>query len=111
PARAGARDPADRDHRRDQRPRLRRAQLRATALPMNQGIDILPLTLDRVGLAIGGHAILDDVSATIPRGTRTLILGPNGAGKSTLLRICHGLLAPTAGQVRWAAGNGRPRAQ
>jgi tungstate transport system ATP-binding protein len=78
---------------------------------MNQGVDILPLTLDRVGLAIGGHAILDDVSATIPRGTRTLILGPNGAGKSTLLRICHGLLAPTAGQVRWAAGNGRPRAQ
>jgi tungstate transport system ATP-binding protein len=30
-----------------------------------------------------------------------VILGPNGAGKSVLLRLCHGLLQPTAGVVRW----------
>jgi tungstate transport system ATP-binding protein len=78
---------------------------------MTGGADILPLALDGVGLAIGGHVILDGVTATIARGTRTLILGANGAGKSTLLRICHGLLAPTTGRVRWASGDARPRAQ
>jgi tungstate transport system ATP-binding protein len=78
---------------------------------MTIAADILPLALDDVGLAIGGQPILAGITATIPRGTRTLILGPNGAGKSTLLRILHGLLAPTAGRVRWAAGEARPRAQ
>jgi tungstate transport system ATP-binding protein len=78
---------------------------------MRIAADILPLSLDDVGLAIGGQSILAGITATIPRGTRTLILGPNGAGKSTLLRILHGLLAPTAGRVRWAAGEARPRAQ
>jgi tungstate transport system ATP-binding protein len=29
------------------------------------------------------------------------VLGPNGAGKSVLLRLCHGLLKPTAGEVRF----------
>ena len=32
-----------------------------------------------------------------------MILGPNGAGKSLLLRLCHGLITPTSGQVRWSA--------
>jgi tungstate transport system ATP-binding protein len=30
-------------------------------------------------------------------------MGPNGAGKSLTLRLCHGLLAPTSGAVRWAS--------
>jgi tungstate transport system ATP-binding protein len=30
------------------------------------------------------------------------VLGPNGAGKSVLLKLCHGLLRPTRGEVRWA---------
>jgi tungstate transport system ATP-binding protein len=42
-----------------------------------------------------------------------VILGANGAGKSVLMRICHGLLAPTAGAVHWAKAElpGRPRRQ
>jgi tungstate transport system ATP-binding protein len=35
-----------------------------------------------------------------------VILGPNGAGKSLLLRLCHGLIQPTAGRVRWRGVNG-----
>jgi len=75
------------------------------------GNGILPLALDGIRLDIGGHAILDGIDATFASGKRTVILGANGAGKSVLLRICHGLIKPTAGAVRWASGEIRPRAQ
>jgi tungstate transport system ATP-binding protein len=74
---------------------------------------LLPLRLDQVSFHAGGRAILDCVSAEIGQGPRTVILGANGAGKSVLMRICHGLLAPTAGRVRWneEEAPGRPRRQ
>ena len=62
---------------------------------------ILPLTLDGVSLRRDGRALIDDVSLQIAAGPKTVILGPNGAGKSLLLRLCHGLIGPTAGRVRW----------
>lgn len=31
----------------------------------------------------------------------TVVLGPNGSGKSLFLSLCHGLLTPTSGTVRW----------
>lgn len=43
---------------------------------------------------------LNDVSFSIPRGTRVAILGANGSGKSTLLRILDGLYFPERGNVR-----------
>jgi tungstate transport system ATP-binding protein len=69
---------------------------------------MLPLVLDKVGYRIGRTPILTDVSVEIGAGPRTIILGPNGAGKSVLMRICHGLLRPTEGSVRWL-GNPNPR--
>ena len=74
---------------------------------------LLPLTLEHVGFVSGGRAILADVNLEIVAGPRTVILGPNGAGKSVLMRICHGLLAPTSGTVRWAHPErlGEPRRQ
>lgn len=71
------------------------------------GPSILPVILDRLGYAIGGQTLLDGVSAILAHGTRTVILGPNGAGKSLLLRLCHGLIAPTTGTVRWSADGAR----
>jgi len=62
----------------------------------------LPLMLQRVRLEAGGQRLLDDLSLTLAAGTRTVILGPNGAGKSLLLRLCHGLIRPTTGSIRWA---------
>ena len=68
---------------------------------MTESGTILPLVLDHIRYEAGGVRIIDDVSCTLSTGTRTVILGPNGAGKSVLLRLCHGLLAPTSGAVRW----------
>jgi tungstate transport system ATP-binding protein len=62
----------------------------------------LPLVLEGVGFEVGGQRLIDDVSLTLNAGARTVILGPNGAGKSLLLRLCHGLIRPTAGRIRWA---------
>lgn len=62
---------------------------------------MLPLILDNVSFAAGGRELIAAISCEIGAGTRTMILGPNGAGKSVLMRLCHGLLAPTRGSVRW----------
>jgi tungstate transport system ATP-binding protein len=80
---------------------------------MRAPLTLLPLRLDSVGFAAGSRRIIDDVSLTLAAGTRTMIVGPNGAGKSVLLRLCHGLLRPTAGTIRWNAPEieGAPRRQ
>ena len=62
----------------------------------------LPLRLEGVGFEAGGQRLLDRLTLTLEAGARTVVLGPNGAGKSLLLRLCHGLLRPTAGTIRWA---------
>jgi tungstate transport system ATP-binding protein len=62
----------------------------------------LPLRLDAVRFEAGGQRLIHDLSLTLEAGTRTVVLGPNGAGKSLLLRLCHGLLRPSAGSIRWA---------
>ncbi|MBK1662640.1 ATP-binding cassette domain-containing protein, partial [Paracraurococcus ruber] len=61
----------------------------------------LPLLAEGLGYAAGGVAILRDVSLLVEAGPPLLVIGPNGAGKSVLLRLLHGLLAPTAGRLRW----------
>jgi iron complex transport system ATP-binding protein len=51
---------------------------------------------DRAG---GPTAVLNEVTARIPRGGLVGILGPNGSGKTTLLRLLAGLLRPSSGTV------------
>src|SRR3989442_1320306 len=48
-----------------------------------------------------GQPIIAGVSLSIEAGPSSIILGANGAGKSVLMRLMHGLLAPSAGSVRW----------
>jgi iron complex transport system ATP-binding protein len=43
--------------------------------------------------------VLQDVSATIPRGSLTALLGPNGCGKTTLLKLLSGILRPRGGSL------------
>ena len=62
---------------------------------------ILPLRLAGVSYDAGGKRLLHDFDAEFESGSRTILLGPNGAGKSITLRLCHGLIRPSAGSVRW----------
>jgi tungstate transport system ATP-binding protein len=65
---------------------------------------ILPLRIENLCFDAAGKRLVDGMSLTLARGPRTIVLGPNGAGKSLMLRLCHGLLRPTAGEIRWLGG-------
>lgn len=69
---------------------------------------ILPLEVERLRFEVPGHVLLHDLNFTLEPGPRTVILGPNGAGKSLTLRLCHGLLEPSAGTIRWNGTGGMP---
>jgi len=58
-------------------------------------------------VCLGGRAVVQGVSLTLPRGRWTCIVGPNGAGKSTLLKAMAGLLPLDGGRVELL---GRPLA-
>jgi tungstate transport system ATP-binding protein len=73
------------------------------------GATILPLSARELVFEAGGRRLIDAVSFSLEAGSRTVILGPNGAGKSLLLRLCHGLLRPTGGTVRWHGRAPEPR--
>ena len=74
-------------------------------------VDMLPLVVDGLGFSVREQWLIKDVSFSLGARGRTFIVGPNGAGKSILLRLCHGLLSPTTGTVRWAAGSSRQQRQ
>lgn len=77
--------------------------------PVHGPISILPLVLDHVRFSTGGNEIIHDLSLELRAQSCTVILGPNGAGKSVLLRLCHGLLRPTGGEIRWSGPQPRTR--
>jgi tungstate transport system ATP-binding protein len=72
---------------------------------------IFPLRLEGVSFSRNAQSIIDGVSLCIDAERRTLFLGANGAGKSVLMRLMHGLLRPTAGEIRWGESAARPAAQ
>ncbi len=57
------------------------------------------LTIDGVTVRLGGRAILDGATATVPIGARVGLIGRNGAGKSTLMKALIGEIEPDDGEI------------
>ena len=58
------------------------------------------LTIDNITVRLGGRAILEGASATVPVGARVGLIGRNGAGKSTLMKALIGEIEPDDGEIR-----------
>jgi len=70
---------------------------------MKANPSVLPITLENVSLKRGDKRVLKDIDCRFgATPARSLIIGANGAGKSLFLRVCHGVVAPDGGSVRWA---------
>jgi branched-chain amino acid transport system ATP-binding protein len=63
------------------------------------------LQVDNLVCGYGHIGVLEGVSLAVPAGRIVTVLGANGAGKTTLLKAISGLLAPTAGSVRFAGAD------
>ena len=57
------------------------------------------LSIEGLGLQIGGATILKDVELDVAAGSLVGVIGPNGAGKTTLFNVISGLMKPTSGRV------------
>ena len=57
------------------------------------------LNVHAVSKELGGVLVLDDVSLSIPSGTRTALVGESGSGKTTLLRLIAGFDTPDSGTI------------
>ena len=59
------------------------------------------LQVEGISKTYGGLKAVQAVSFDVRRGEILGIIGPNGAGKTTLFNLLNGLVAPTAGHVRF----------
>ena len=62
------------------------------------------LTINGVTVRLGGRAVLERASATIPPRARIGLIGRNGAGKSTLLKAIAGAIEPDDGAIETPRG-------
>ena len=59
------------------------------------------LKIERLAVSYGEVVALRDVSLTVNNAEIVTLIGANGAGKTTTLKTVSGLLAPTAGSIRF----------
>ncbi|QVW26146.1 ABC transporter ATP-binding protein [Pseudomonas hormoni] len=57
------------------------------------------LELHSICKSYGPQRALEDISLSVPTGSRTVIVGPSGSGKTTLLRMIAGFEFPDAGRL------------
>jgi putative ABC transport system ATP-binding protein len=65
-------------------------------------------SLHGVTMERDGKVVLDDVTASLPKGA-SCVAGPSGSGKSSLLRLLNRLADPAAGAVMYDGGDVRDR--
>jgi len=57
------------------------------------------LRLEKISLAYGHHALLDEVDLELRRGERVCLVGRNGEGKSSLFKVISGEVEPDDGNI------------
>lgn len=57
------------------------------------------IRLQNIRKSYGEKIVLEDLSFTLPAGSRTCLMGPSGSGKTTLFRILTGLESADSGSV------------
>jgi len=57
------------------------------------------MQLEGVSKSFGGLKVIDEVSFSVPAGSRTALIGPNGAGKSTLFNLISGVYPIDSGRL------------
>ncbi|WP_066779085.1 ABC-F family ATP-binding cassette domain-containing protein [Sphingomonas sp. CCH5-D11] len=62
------------------------------------------LTINGITVRLGGRAILDSASASLPPGSRVGLIGRNGAGKSTMVKVIAGQIEPDGGSIDMPRG-------
>ena len=61
------------------------------------------ITLEQVSREFDGGRVvaLSDVNLTIEKGQSVAVVGTSGSGKTTLIMLMCGIMAPSAGSIRW----------
>jgi branched-chain amino acid transport system ATP-binding protein len=57
------------------------------------------LRLESVSKHFGGLSVVEQLSFSVRRGTRTALIGPNGAGKTTVFNLITGVFAVDRGRI------------
>jgi glutamate/aspartate transport system ATP-binding protein len=57
------------------------------------------IEIRNVTKSFGSFRVLDDCSASVPKGSVVVVCGPSGSGKSTLIRCINGLERVDAGEI------------
>jgi ATP-binding cassette, subfamily B, bacterial len=76
-------------------------QARIEQAPAGTGIELDTVRYTHVGES---QPALRDLTLTVPSGLTVAVVGPTGAGKSTLVDVVAGLVEPSHGVIRLAAG-------
>lgn len=57
------------------------------------------IKLEKITKSFGEHNVLDNLSLTFEKGSRTAIMGPSGCGKTTLFLLIAGIISPDYGKI------------
>jgi branched-chain amino acid transport system ATP-binding protein len=57
------------------------------------------LQIERASKSFGGLAVIDDLTFSVRRGSRTALIGPNGAGKTTVFNLITGVYSLDGGRI------------
>ncbi len=78
-----------------------RTTVPAAALPRRAPLAGLVLEATGLRRVFGGLVAVDNVALRVAAGEIVGLIGPNGAGKSTIFNLLTGVLAPSAGTIRF----------